>query len=602
MVPAAVAGRLVIAALLCGCFIPAGAQGWCSPEALALADGGRTLYVACGGSKRVEVFDTAQRTVVRTIAVPAPASGLALSSDESLLYVTCAAPSSTVRVIDLKSGAPARSIPAGHTAVAPLLSPDGKRLYVPNRFTHDVTVIDTGARTALGRIGAVREPAGAALSRDGKLLFVLNSLPAGRADAAYVSAEISLIDTATRKPAGRIVLPNGSAELRGIAVSPDGVFAAVTHLLARFYLPTTQLERGWMETNALSILDLPAKKLLATVLLDDIDAGAANPWAVQWSSDGGLIAVTHAGTHELSLVDAHALLEKIRQFKGDPSADLSFMSGLRRRIPLAGKGPRALAMAEGRAYVAGYFSDTIEEIDLRDACPRPAVIARLSQAPVTTVRRGEILFNDASISFQGWQSCASCHSPDARVDGLNWDLLNDGIGNPKNVRSLLLAHRTPPAMSHGVRDRAETAVRSGIRYILFAQLPEQDAGAIDEFLKSLKPVPSPRLVNGKLSNAAERGRTVFLDLKVGCSKCHPPGLYTNLKQYNVGTGAKTDTGPRFDTPTLVEIWRTAPYLHDGSAATLRDVLTTANRNDQHGRTSQLTKGQLDDLIEFLLSL
>ena len=37
-----------------------------------------------------------------------------------------------------------------------------------------------------------------------------------------------------------------------------------------------------------------------------------------------------------------------------------------------------------------------------------------------SVRRGEILFHDASDCFERWQSCASCH-PDARADGLNWD-------------------------------------------------------------------------------------------------------------------------------------------------------------------------------------
>ena len=65
------------------------------------------------------------------------------------------------------------------------------------------------------------------------------------------------------------------------------------------------------------------------------------------------------------------------------------------------------------------------------------------------------------------------------------------------------------------------------------------------------------------------------------------------------TDKATDT---FDTPTLVEIWRTAPYLHDGSAATLREVLTVKNSNDQHGKTSQLTQQQIDDLAEYLLSL
>ena len=63
-----------------------------------------------------------------------------------------------------------------------------------------------------------------------------------------------------------------------------------------------------------------------------------------------------------------------------------------------------------------------------------------------------------------------------------------------------------------------------------------------------------------------------------------------------------DKADIFDTPTLIELWRTGPYLHNGAAATIHDVLTTYNKDDRHGITSHLTERQLDDLIAFLLSL
>jgi cytochrome c peroxidase len=218
------------------------------------------------------------------------------------------------------------------------------------------------------------------------------------------------------------------------------------------------------------------------------------------------------------------------------------------------------------------------------------------------VRRGEMLFNDATLCFQGWQSCASCHSHDGRVDGLNWDLLNDGIGNPKNNKSLLLSFQTPPAMSLGVRETPEQAVRAGIRHILFAVQPDAVAVALDAYIQSLQPMPSPHLEHGRPSAAAQRGRKLFRDHRVGCADCHPSGLFTDLNIYEVGTGGLPGGSSGFDTPTLVELWRTAPYLHDGSAATVRDVLTRRNPNDQHGRTSHLTEEQLDDLTAYLLSL
>ena len=556
----------------------AAALGWCSPDALVASRDGQILYIGCATAHRVEVLDLKQHTVVRGIAMPGPVTGLRLSPDEKRLYATCAAPRSTVQVVNLDRHTIAAAIRVGHTAAAPVLDPTCKLLYVCNRFNNDVSVVDLVAHKELLRIPTAREPADAALS--GSVLLVANALPAGRADTGDIGAEVTLIDTTARAAVAHIRLPNGSTSLRGIRAAPGGAIAAVTHTLGRYNVPTTQIDRGWVQTNALSLIDVPGRKLAGTILLDDLDSGAANPWAVDWTGDGRYLCVTHAGTHELSVIDA------ARMAHNAPD-NLSSLLGLRKRIKLAGNGPRAMAIAGHRAYVASYFSDTVETVDLETGAVE--TVATLSQAPMTKARQGEMLFNDGTLSFQGWLSCVSCHTPDARADGLNWDLLNDGIGNPKNAKSLLLAHRTPPAMSEGVRDSAETAVRAGIRHILFAERPEAEAQAIDEFLKSLQPVPSPYRMS-------RRGRQLFFDARVGCATCHPPGLFTNLKSYDVGTGG------RFDTPTLVESWRTAPYLHDGSAATMRDVLTGSNRGGRHGKTAHLTPQEIDDLVAYVLSL
>jgi cytochrome c peroxidase len=58
----------------------------------------------------------------------------------------------------------------------------------------------------------------------------------------------------------------------------------------------------------------------------------------------------------------------------------------------------------------------------------------------------------------------------------------------------------------------------------------------------------------------------------------------------------------FDTPTLKEIWRTAPYLYNGSAVTMKEVLTKFNKNDKHGKTSQMSEQEIEALAEYVLSL
>ncbi|MEA3226179.1 MAG: c-type cytochrome, partial [Planctomycetota bacterium] len=223
-----------------------------------------------------------------------------------------------------------------------------------------------------------------------------------------------------------------------------------------------------------------------------------------------------------------------------------------------------------------------------------------AEKAISTVRQGEIHFHDAMLCFQKWQSCSSCHPGDARTHALNWDLMNDGLGNPKNTKSLLLAHKTPPAMALGVRADAETGVRAGIRHIQFAVRPEEDAVAIDDYLKSLEPVPSPSLTRGKLNRRARRGQKLFES--AGCASCHTGELYTDLKKHNLGIGKWLDEGLSFDTPTLIEAWRTAPYLYDGRAATVEDMLKKHNLDDKHGQTSNLTDRQIKDLAEFVMSL
>ena len=383
-------------------------------------------------------------------------------------------------------------------------------------------------------------------------------------------------------------------------MSPDGRYAYVVHTLGYFQIPTVQVTRGWMNVAALSILDVAALRRVHTVLLDDADEGAANPWDVVCTRDGQWLCVSHAGTHEISIIDRPGLHRKLDAATQDVSSVLSFLVDLRQRIRLSGKGPRGIAVAGSTLYAAEYFSDSVAVVELTPGASRRVTAIPLGPTPLLTqARRGEMLFHDANLCFQRWQSCSSCH-PDARVDGLNWDLLNDGPSSPRNTKSLLWVHRTPPAMSLGVRATAEAAIRAGLRHVQFLVHPEADAAALDAYLKSLEPLPGPQWEDQGFDVKARSGKRLYE--QAGCGSCHAPPLYTSGKSYDVGTGTAREASQAFDTPALVELWRTAPYLHDGRATTLKEVLTRFNPDDRHGQTSHLTEAELDDLTAFLLSL
>ncbi len=583
-----------------------------SPSFLIIDRNGESLFITEFTANKIAVYDLKNAKPAKEYLLNDSPTGLALSDDESTLFVTAGAENGKLYIIDLTAGVIKDFIPVGHTPNSPVFSKTRNLLYVNNQFNNDISVVDINLKEVITRIPVLREPVSSVITPDGKFLYVANLLPSGPADIGSISSAISVIDLSTNELVKNIELPNGSNGVNGITISHDGKYVYAVHILARYQMPTTQLERGWMNTNAMSIIDADNKSLINTVLLDDTDLGAANPWSVACTDDGNYICVSHAGTHEISIIDRKALHNKLRDVEagmnvagrtmkpGDVKNDLAFVAGLRRRVKLTGLGPRGIAVFGHTVYTAEYFSESIGVVDIDDKSKKSSFSIKLgSGTEFSPVVRGEFLFHDAEHCFQQWQSCSSCHPGGGRSDALNWDLLNDGVGNPKNSKNMLLAHKTPPAMVTGIRDKAETAVRAGIKYIQFANLPEEDARAIDEYLKSLQPVVSPYLVKGQLSEAAKRGEKIFGVAK--CGDCHSGPLYTNMQKYNVGTGKEKDKNVLFDTPTLIENWRTAPYLYDGRAANMKEVVTTYNSEDKHGSTSNMSEQEINDLVEFILS-
>lgn len=583
-----------------------------SPLSVASSSDGSQIFTSLHTGMEFRMIHAETGRIVSSIALGGAPHDVALDEGRDRIFVTLGLDAGEVKVINRHNGNVLFTLQAGHTPVAPVVSADGRYLFVCNRFDNNVAVYDLESQQLETLIPVTREPVAAARAGNGNILVVANHLPAQPANSRHVAAKVDMIDMSNREVVASILLPNGSVNIRDVCVSPDGRYAYVTHNVSRFTLPTTQLERGWMNTSALSIIDVQQLELLTTVLLDDVDLGAANPWGVACSLDGKNLFVAHSGTSELSVIDREGLHERITRLAAgetvnqvsrtldDVPNDLSFLLGLRRRINLPGEGPRGVAVNSGGVVVAQYFSDDLAEIRITsEGEPRMRTISLGDHAEISQVRRGEMAFFDARLCFQNWQSCASCH-PDARADALNWDLLNDGIGNPKNTRTMLYTHATPPVMITGIRERAEVAVRAGFRFIQFTVVPEETAVAVDEYLKALRPVPSPYLEDGELSEAARRGKAIFE--AANCANCHNGEYYTNNRKYDVGIGPDELGIREFVTPMLVEVWRTAPYLFDGRAATMRDVLTRYNLDDKHGVTSTLSEQQIDDLEKYLLSL
>ena len=417
-------------------------------------------------------------------------------------------------------------------------------------------------------------------------------MPAQRADLDYVAACVSVIEMDGFTKVKDIQLANGSNALRGICITPDGKYVYVSHNLGRFAVPTSQLQQGWMNTSAFSIIDTEKQEFVGAVVVDEPERGAAGIWSIDCNDDH--IFISHSGTHEVSVIDHPALREKFEAYpnKAMLDYDLNFLYGIRERVPLQGNGPRAMALTNEKLVVPTYFADVLNVMDINT---REVTSTELNPGRTeSNINKGEKYFNDASHCFQNWQSCNGCHPGDARTDGMNWDLMNDGVGNSKNCKSLLFSHVTPPNMISGIRASAEVAVRAGYNFIQFFDITEDDAKCVDEYLTSLRPVPSPLLVNGELSDKAKEGRKVFEKLK--CGECHSGPYYTDMKMHRIGEDIEFEKG--WDTPTLREVWRTAPYLFDGRAATMEEVFEV----HKHGIDKKVSKKDIEALVEYVNSL
>lgn len=563
-----------------------------------LSDG--RIVTSNKGNKSVRIYapDNLAAPVREWIFEQTPTGVAAGTSGGSeKIYVTTFEKRGTLDVIDLTSGRVERSIPVGSGATSPLVSQDGTKVYVLNQFANTVAEVDPEGGVVLRTVQVLREPKGAVVSKDGKYLFVTNFLPAQRADLDYVAADVSVIDLGSFEKIKDIKLANGSNALRGIALSPDGKYVLISHNMGRFAVPTSQLQQGWMNTSALSVVDAEKLTFEGGIVLDEPEHGAAGIWDIK--SVGDKVYVTHSGTHDLSVIDYPAMAAKLRSYTGTKeqlSYDLRFMYGIRERVKLTGNGPRKMAVSKDgkQLYIPTYFSDTLNVFDLSGNTVGAAV-AQVENRKETDVQAGERIFNDAAYCFQNWQSCNGCHPGDARTDGMNWDLMNDGIGNPKNCKSLLYSHFTPPCMISGIRADAAIADRKGFTHIQFYNIPEEMALKVDAYVKSLKAVPSPYLVGGQLSEKAKQGKKVYEKLK--CDECHNGEYYTDMQMHRIGEDIEFEKG--WDTPTLREVWRTAPYLFDGRAATMKEVFEV----HRHGiEDKKVSAKDIDALVEYVNSL
>jgi YVTN family beta-propeller protein len=574
---------------------------------------------------------------------PASAAGnslIGLSADGSLL--ACAnRDAGTVTVIDVARRQKLREVRVGKHPECVAFLGGSHRLAVAVHGDDRVAVVDADAGAVAGTVEVFDEPYGVAATPDGRTLFVTLEYPGEvvEIDAAAMRVRRTLkageflrgIAFAPRE--GRLYLTEyrtGTVRAVDVAswrvvdswpgIASDNLARQITPHPTRpkAYLPhirsrVTAAEGTGSIFPFVTVLDtgagggrrrnsLPMDSFGGTLVV-------ANPWECDVSPDGRRLYAVFSGTDDLYACDV---------------IDDDYRELRRREVVRLGRNPRAVRVAaDGKTffvYNALDFTVTVHDAEsLRTLATVPACANPLSEE----VHRGKVLFYSALQPMTGrrWISCSSCH-PDGDPDGRTWHN-PEGLRNTPSLAGLAWTHPL-----HWSADRDETQdFEHTIRGPLMqgrglAQRPPHpplgepnkglsaDLDALAAYTNSHTVPLSPHAKAG-LTDPAKRGRELFFSERTRCATCHTGPFYTDSRPvrpyrvHDVGTGGDDPSetlGPEYDTPTLLGVYRTAPYLHHGKAQTLLEVLTTFNPGDRHGATSHLSRRELDDLVEFLKSL
>jgi YVTN family beta-propeller protein len=563
-----------------------------SPADIAILPDGRRALTANHTTDTVSLVDLDSGKVLAEVACGRKPVAIVRSADGRRVAVSNHW-SDSVSLFEVSDAGlkPVAEVAVGRLPQGAAFAPDGARLYVA--VGDEVVEIDWTGRRVVHRLGAPGGPRCLALSADGKLLAALSDR----------SAEVRLWDADRRTLLGERTIDEGF-NLRGLTFAPDGDALVFAHLINKAKnVSLRNIEEGWLMGSRLTRVPIKSGRLLEPerVALDTRGAAVGDPHAIAFGDSGRCLALTASGTQELLLFKSAALPWNMGGDPGDLiDSSLALNNGKMRRLALGGRPMGVAVTPDGKtAAVANYLLDAVQVVDL-NAGRVVRTIPLGGPTELSAARRGEALFYDARRSHHRWLSCHTCHV-DGHTNGQNWDTLNDeSFGNPKLTPSLRGVTRTGPWTWHGWQTDLGAAVEKSFTDTMYGPKPTADeVKDVLAFLGTLEQPPRPAL-SPERRQAADRGQALFAG-KARCARCHAAPEYTTPRNYDVKLEPDGSQFPLWNPPSLRGVAERGPYLHDGRAATLDEVLRGDHAPEKLGGAA-LSPAERADLIEFLRSL
>ena len=564
-------------------------SGPVSSSAVVVSPDGALVAAVNPDSDSITLVDALGLRLIKEIAVGDEPRTLAFTPDSRLVLVANRG-SANVSVVAVEDFSRVADIPVGPMPYGVVT--DGRRAFVSEFALGNIGIIDLARQTLVERVKVAPFPAGLAFetdsqdghSREGRLLAT-----------HFFSGQVSTIDVSTLTVTAIASTEEETNLSQSIVVSSDGMKAYLPQTVSN--ATNTDLSFDTTVLPVVNVLDLSEHILLSgqRIAIDAVDQPASIPFAAVVSPDGGRLYVVHAGSDNLSVIDLAA---------NQGLANIS-----------VGANPRGIAITPDGStlFVNNVLDGTMSIIDAGTFTYIETI--DLTAIPLAAdLLLGKRIFNSASspaLTTDRWISCASCHF-DAGMDTRTWEGFADG---PRNTPALFGVGQTLPNHWSGDFDELQD-VELTIRAVQFGTglIPSDahdslgtahagsssDLDALAAYLDSIEVPPSPYGSDRERINAGGEKFTAL-----GCQVCHTPPLFSDLQLHDVGTGVPAKEknshgrGTNFDTPSLRGVWFTAPYFHDGSAATLRDVFTTGTT---HNISADISEQELQALLAYLRSL
>jgi len=590
-----------------------------SPFNLAVSKDGRNLYVVAEEGNALLVINTDKQKVTDKIEVGTRPHSVILSEDGRTAYVTNQW-SDNVSVVDLNRFVVINTLKTGGGPAGLALSTDGRYLYTVNSFSSDLSIIDLSTGKEQKRLTAGNNPAGARINANGTLLYVTSRRTLSAPYGDTLRCELTIVNDRNQRVAERRDIKQAYM-MENIAFTPSGDLALIPMIRPKNNVPTIQIERGWMMTNGITIIEQKPDGRTVQLLIDEPNAYYADPFGIVITPDSKRAFISCAGVDKITVIDIDSIRKLI---EGSTDEELNMYSNhlgissrfVIKRIP-TGPNPKGLVLSpDGRwLYVAEHLGDRVAVINT-ESMETTGTIDLGGPDRITVARQGRRLLNNAGHTFQTQYSCYTCH-PDTHEDGLVYNMASKDMGrNITNTQSLRNIGDTPPYKWNG---KNQTVFKQdGMRFSTVLTRTEafsyKDLDALSSYIMTGIPNPPNLQYNpdGELTEIQERGKMIFerthdfngneIPVVNRCVTCHPAPYYTNKETTNVGTLAASDDSILFDTPHLNNIFASPPYLHDGRAATLEEIWTIHGKTEEHGAVNDLTKIQLNELVEYLKSL